>query len=66
MNRFFGTQKAAIQDKTGDNDVQESLLIANSQKTDPESIKAIVEELDDIMISNSDDETVNQYMKLDS
>jgi|TARA_B110001450_G_scaffold98463_1_gene93400 hypothetical protein len=41
-------------------------LIGNSQKTDPETIKAIVEELDDIMISNSDDETVNQYMKLDN
>jgi hypothetical protein len=65
MNRFFGVQKAAIQDKTEDNNVQES-LIASSQKTDPETIKAIVEELDDIMISNSDDEQVSQYMRLDN
>jgi hypothetical protein len=65
MNRFFGVQKAAIQDKTEDNNVQES-LIASSQKTDPETIKAIIEELDDIMISNSDDEQVSQYMRLDN
>jgi len=65
MNRFFGVQKASIQDKTEDNNVQES-LITSSQKTDPETIKAIVEELDDIMISNSDDEQVSQYMRLDN
>ena len=41
------------------------LMKQSALKTDQESIKAIVEELNEITVSNTDDESKNQYMKLD-